>query len=143
MWGQNRIGLTVIRKFTALVLPALIHTTCGILLAYVVTNGLVRFSKYESRALTKLQKTSEADFFAITLCPDYKQAYNSEKLKMLGLKKNGYISGNYTGNSSDSGWTIFQQVTSDINDIIDELSVHTTSPKGLLHHLPYRATAKS
>ena len=36
-------------KFTALVLPALIHTTCGILLAYVVTKGLVRFSKYESR----------------------------------------------------------------------------------------------
>ena len=87
---QGWVGCDL-RKFTALVLPALIHTTCGILLAYVVTNGLVRFSKYESRALTKLQKTSEADFFAITLCPDYKQAYNSEKLKMLGLKKNGYI----------------------------------------------------
>ena len=56
------------KKLSELLLILLIHGTCLGLVFYILTNGITRYFKGETRALTTLKRTKDESFIAFTVC---------------------------------------------------------------------------
>ena len=60
-----------LRELIKKVLPSLIRLACTIVVMYTIKNGISRFLKKDTRALTKRVISSDEHYIAFTVCPDY------------------------------------------------------------------------
>ena len=65
--------------FFTKVLPSLIQITCLMVVLYTLAQGIVRFCKKDTRALTKEKIACDETYIAFTLCPTYRLAGSFKK----------------------------------------------------------------
>ena len=75
-------------------------------------------------------KHNYSPFIGIIVCPDYHSSYKSDMLNGYGLNKTKYINGRYFPLKDLNGRSasmIFQSVTHDVDDILQQIDVLTRS----------------
>ena len=108
----------------AKILNFIIVTACTICLTVQMKSCIERYAMNKTRIIQSLKASEEVDFLAFTICPSYSDAYKAEKMKELGLDKNGYRhNGNTRSNSTENPWIIFDKITHDLSELVDEISI--------------------
>ena len=97
-------------------------------LALTIWRGYECLQKYlHSNVSVRIEmvKSNETTGPSLTICPEFFSSYNEKILKQLGINKsyNYYRNGEWYGNSTLDGRTIFRSVTHNFSDIVESLTV--------------------
>ncbi len=95
------------------------------ILVFEIGICLKRYLRRDSKVISTLKSTGEVTFLTFSICPAYHSAYKEKVLQSLGTSKSLYRVGNFTTNSTESPWKIFEQVTYDLTEIVDKLEIRT------------------
>ena len=73
--------------------------------------------------------TANAEFPALSICPDYDQAYKSEALKQFGIIANDVRNFRFSKfNGSESTFNQYEKVTFDIDEVIEDFTITMRQP---------------
>ena len=109
----------------------LLFATCGIgLLIRQTWLCVENFVADESSMSSTLQSTSKAQFPALTICPDYEDAFNASLAKKIGVSTTDLRNSRFTKINDTSSTTLehYERVTHDISEVIDDFTVLTLKP---------------
>ena len=86
------------------------------------------FQKYlHSNLSVRIDMVKNTDTFApsLTICPEYFISYNETNMNKIGIQNaNEYRLGNWYGNSTLDGGTIFKSVTHNFSDLVNNVTIH-------------------
>ena len=92
-------------------------------------------------ATYNLPSDENIPFIDLIICPEYFEAYNSEKLNYYGIEREQYqFMGHFAPKKNKNGTdprTIFYEVTHDVEDIIDRMRIKTLDKKSSKIHINF------
>ena len=88
------------------------------------------FKMDESSMSSNIESTAEAEFPALTICPDYYEAFKKEELLNLKISKKDIRKFNFTNFPSNNLTTYeqYDKVTHNLQDIIEQFTIAVIEP---------------
>ena len=101
--------------------------------ALFIRQGLICISQFtmDSSSVSSFMKnTADAEFPALTICPDYNDAFRKKELEKFNITKLDIRRHDFTKFNSSTLSTLeqFERVTQDLQDVIEKFTIELTSP---------------